>query len=639
MLSNEYMTAIKGQTRQFVLKVVIDGKEITGITNCEIKDTFNADENLSLGGACSKRLTLEFYNPSKEKTFDKIVVTSGLVLEDGSVEFVEMGVFYTENVKSRNEWASVRIIAYDAMLKLHKPYKPTVSLPTTDTLIIQDICNQTGVEFVGTTLDCEIKQIFADTMRNTIGYMAGLQGFSSYITIDDKLDFKFNIEPVKWGEVNKKWNELEEISWVNLMRRSDTKDDAKDFVITPKLQYLDGFLKNSEEIIRINSVTSGTEEDIYTYGTGKGISFENPYITPEQVNKIGERLVGYEYLPCEIKWRGNPTIRSGTAVTAIDRAGKEYNVLICNQTLKLTGGFSCVFTSLHFGDVIVFDNLSPMETKLRRSYTKLHTAIVEASELINGAKGGIFQVTDSDDDGVNDGWILAEKPNIDNNTKCIVGNYEGIGLSKNGGATYENAITHNGIVANSITAGQIIGGNVVFDLETGKLRSISNDGSSMVELGGETGYSIYKKSNGNWQKSGGITPNGRTFTQSISNLEDSSWYAEMGVTGTGEQQGLTLTSATTPKYLQITESSGSVLFLDKNDTTRISLGTNGTILTDQNDKDRFYADNNITVLTDQNGNTRFYADSDETRLMFGNNTIGIDANGAFKIVNGVGVYI
>ena len=190
-----------------------------------------------------------------------------------------------------------------------------------------------------------------------------------------------------------------------------------------------------------------------------------------------------------------------------------------------------------------------------------------------------------------------------------------------------------------------------------------NGFKSTATVGGKTiitkansidGLSIYNGST----KVFGVDISGRVFTQSISNLEDSSWYATMGVLGT-EEQGLVLYSRTTPKYLQITESNGAVLFLDRNFKNRITLEVYGTrlhdssgvsrfyadndltILSDSSDTYRFYADNYTTLLKDSSGTNRFYADSNFTQLdspAGGAMAIGVDNGGPYYVKSGTKTY-
>lgn len=403
--------------------------------------------------------------------------------------------------------------------------------------------------------------------------------------------------------------------------------------ISNELQYMGGLKNISKKPFKINSITSGTETSQYTAGTGKGLTFANPYITANQVQEIYNRIVGYEYFPCEVTWRGNPSSESGDIVKVEDINNNEFKAFVCNSTISLGGGVSATVESIGTTDAIIqFDNITPTEKKV----IELQNSIRSQTELINGSNGGVFEIQDTNEDGVNDGWNLWTDGT---HTKGIVARPTGIGLTSNGGVTYENAITHEGINAETLYTGKITGGKVVFDLDEGTLEIRSNDGLLKTMLSGDYPLSTWKKEGATWKQTSGTTPSGRTFTQSISNLEDSSWFAEMGVTGTGEQQGLSLTSATCPKYLQITESSGAVIFLDKNGKDRLQFGEDATFLKDENGTDRFLANENGTYVYDANKKARFFADATDTALWFGNNAIGVDATGAYKVINGTAYYL
>lgn len=194
-----------------------------------------------------------------------------------------------------------------------------------------------------------------------------------------------------------------------------------------------------------------------------------------------------------------------------------------------------------------------------------------------------------------------------------------------GQITLSNTVSGHNTRLTTIEAGQITLTNTVNSKVgvgvnyKGVTIDATNGFTSTATVGGKTivtkansidGLLIYNGST----KVFGVDTSGRVFTQSISNLEDSSWYATMGVLGTNEQ-GLVLYSSTTPKYLQITESNGGVLFLDRNLKTRITLGANITSLHDINNTLRFYADGISTQLMDSSGTQRFYAGSNSTILI------------------------
>ena len=72
--------------------------------------------------------------------------------------------------------------------------------------------------------------------------------------------------------------------------------------------------------------------------------------------------------------------------------------------------------------------------------------VLESVTFINGTEGGIFRPIDSNGDGINDGFILADRTDavLPPDAKCMVFNFEGIGFSQDGGETYSVALRHDG---------------------------------------------------------------------------------------------------------------------------------------------------------------------------------------------------
>lgn len=303
-----------------------------------------------------------------------------------------------------------------------------------------------------------IDTIYEGTVAETLGYMAGLVGKNAIFNSDNKLVFRWYSADTRFGS---RWQDLLNIAWQDLDGTWAT--ELVDIVnFDRSFQHQDGLSLN-EGTFTINSITSGTADTVYTAGSGKGISFENPYITQELVDSI------YANLPQDYKTFyvgtintfGMPCAEVGDIVYAQMKDGEKRVIYISNNSWNLSGGCSCITSSVGVPNAeIEFSTESPSEKKLNKVRTALQGAITKATELINGARGGIFRVTDSNDDGVNDGWILSESETLTPTTKCIVANYEGIGLSSDGGQTMSDvAITHEGIVADAITSGQLtVGG-------------------------------------------------------------------------------------------------------------------------------------------------------------------------------------
>lgn len=80
---------------------------------------------------------------------------------------------------------------------------------------------------------------------------------------------------------------------------------------------------------------------------------------------------------------------------------------------------------------------------------KLESVIRDATELLNGANGGVFEILDENHDGINDAWIIKSYDELE----YIKATRSGIGLTEDGGKSYRTAMTAKGINADVINTG------------------------------------------------------------------------------------------------------------------------------------------------------------------------------------------
>lgn len=224
LVSEQYKTTIQDNARTFELKAIFGNVEVDGnhLINIDIEDSFNSDNNiLGIGNAVSKKATIKMFNVENiPYSITPIKIKSGLKLPDESIEWVDLGTYYPAEVTTDNDYKTLTIEAYDYISKLNKPYNPTITFPSTDTDIINDICMQNGLEFIGESLGFEVVKIYENTERETLGYMAGLQGMNVYITRDNKLDFRWYLMPRKWESLDgkKTWQEISNNTWAEISR-------------------------------------------------------------------------------------------------------------------------------------------------------------------------------------------------------------------------------------------------------------------------------------------------------------------------------------------------------------------------------------------------------------------------------------
>lgn len=153
LLNRETLNAFNDDSREIYVKAVfnneytIDGDYIKSFT---ITDSIGNTDALTLGNACSNKLELDMFVPENFTglTAAKIEMYIGIEV-NGSISYVPLGVFFADNVKSTDNFKSVKITAFDAMLKVNNlgnTYRCGLSDNyVAPTAIIKDIASQAGI--------------------------------------------------------------------------------------------------------------------------------------------------------------------------------------------------------------------------------------------------------------------------------------------------------------------------------------------------------------------------------------------------------------------------------------------------------------------------------------------------------------
>lgn len=415
-----------------------------GIISLHISQQMNGNgSGLVMGCCCAACADAEFYNPDKTFVYEgkTLFVECGIQLEGGSFYYIPLGYYKTEKPESDDDYYTVKIKCYDAVNAMTGKWQSALSFPSATAYdILFEAASKYGVGIVisSSIMRTKLRNRYVTaeeaailgqyTDREVIGILAGLVGCNARINTVGKL-------AIGWysGSVS----------------------------IPAELQWQNGFKKTQEAAFTISSVTSGSDDNVFTAGTGSGISFVNPIITEDEITAIYGEISDYEFQPCECEWRGNPCVEVGDMAVVTDRKGKTYSVYIAAQELDLTGGLSST-VSCPAGDAEVsFDTVDERtRSALNKQRTTLQEAIIAASNAINGALGGYLKIGDSDGDGNPDYMLITENANGEAvsgsaTNGYIMFNKAGIGLSVDGGKTYRTAITFNGINADCITTGKL----------------------------------------------------------------------------------------------------------------------------------------------------------------------------------------
>lgn len=486
-VSEEYAKKIISDNRAFSLRLTFSpSTELTGTTiqDISLDEIVISGDSLTMGCACSNKITINLINPPTDIDYDGATFTAevGLLLNDRPItyEYVPLGKFYATDPDTNNDFKNLKLTAYDGFCKMTDKYIPTVPEETTLQAVYNDLREQLyancGIVLKERTLPAYSIPLFPFldiTYTQAIAYVAGcLGGFARF----DRL-----------GEL--------EISWF----------EDKGQEISRQMQYMNGFKRTLNKSVIVTSLSTGTEENLIVKGdgaTGLQINFENPYITNNMADDIYNRINRFSYTPCSVQWRGNPAIQAGDIVKVYDKDGFPHTVLVMSQSIKIGGGCNAKIDCKGSGETknTFSSNFEPIGQKLERLNVKLEKAILGATEAITGNKGGVVVLHDTNNDGKPDELLIMDVEDIKLATKVWRWNKAGLGYAYNPAGNaylgpYKTAITADGqINADFITTGSLSAERISVDTYNGMgiLTDYIRFGEGYIELG-ETDNAIKLK--------------------------------------------------------------------------------------------------------------------------------------------------
>lgn len=270
--TDEFNKKILSDERQLKLRAAFkytmadEGTVLTGedsIKELELEEIVNSDDVITMGSACSSKLTIKLINAPVSIDYDRAIIQAeaGLVLDDGEVEYIPLGIFYVNEVKNDNNYGDITITAYDSMCLFEKEYATTISsFPVSLEVLAEEVASLAGVKIKEDTVFPEYTVSFAPqeaTLRDMVCYIAGFMGGFARFDRNNELEF----------------------SWYK----------ESGIHISPEDQYLNEFVKTLDSDITVTGIISGSEEKTYSRGTGANgviINFENPYINQKAVDDI-----------------------------------------------------------------------------------------------------------------------------------------------------------------------------------------------------------------------------------------------------------------------------------------------------------------------------------------------------------------
>lgn len=494
-VSDAFHAAFADYGREIMAKVIFNGQtELDGNYVQEITATpaFDSSDGISVGSACSGRCKISIYKPDEPLRLSggyfvpyigiytgggdtsavagvavagKAVVGTSGGSADG-VEYVPLGRYYIPADGVENLAYGWEITGYDQMASLTEQYTPQIEFPATPDAMLTDLCAQSGLTPPTVTFpDMTIESLFDGTIRQQLGWLAGLCGQSAHFDRDGNLVFKWYAKTT--------------------------------FRVGREQQYMSGLTRTADGLYTVSSLTTGTENEPITSGTGLGITSTNPYMN-QAVADLIQPEVEISFQPCDVKWRCDPSVEVGDVIQIEGDTGEWLDVCVMEQEIHLYGGLSSTMHSYATQDAD-YAMESPTEQRIKRAYDGLTKAMQNATQKIIGANGGYYELT-LDDQGFPVGWTLRDTPTITPNTRMWIMSTGGLGFSKDGGSTISGvALTMDGeINANVITAGQMsaervsVNGQTLSDFIDA---SIDDDGHPVLRIGSSASEIVLKEYN------------------------------------------------------------------------------------------------------------------------------------------------
>lgn len=187
------------------VRISFNGTQTVGkenIISAKLQETL-ADQNITIGSAYSQSFEFKMRMPDVPIPLTGAYFTAEASFDE--TNWAKLGKFYINAVSTTDNYKTVSITATDRMALLTDTYTPTINFPTTPQEILADIANRYTLEIDAkiTCADVAITQLYEGTVRDYIGWIAGLSGANARFDREGKLTFTWYHQIVEiYGDVN-----------------------------------------------------------------------------------------------------------------------------------------------------------------------------------------------------------------------------------------------------------------------------------------------------------------------------------------------------------------------------------------------------------------------------------------------------
>lgn len=193
-VSNAFSKAINADSRSVLYRVTLAGAIVadqTRIPKMVINESVGGTAGVAIGTANSSTLTLTLRKADTINYSNMLVEPeSGLVLPDGSIEWLPLGKFWVTDFQTSNDYETVSLSCADGMYHLTDEYVSELTYPTDIKNVVNEVCAKAGVVFVSSLPKLELRRKPEGmTYREVVGYLAGCCGKNARFNRLGQLEF------------------------------------------------------------------------------------------------------------------------------------------------------------------------------------------------------------------------------------------------------------------------------------------------------------------------------------------------------------------------------------------------------------------------------------------------------------------
>lgn len=251
------------------------------IKSFQLQEVIFPDE-LTFGAACSRRFHFELETAENIPLSAEIRPYIGFGEYSEEAELCPLGVFYISKRYRRRSHYSVT--CYDRMYRLEDDYESELSFPADSNDVLNEICERYGLEFDGSFGSYTCGKCPSDeTVRNVLGYLAGLEGANALFDRYGRLCFR--------------------------------KLTDSGFFITRK-NYVSLDLKQDPMTVEKIEIDDG--DSVFEKGEGTKLGtyrFYDPFASERTALLIYNMMSGFTYYGLELDMQGLPFLEAGDIVT------------------------------------------------------------------------------------------------------------------------------------------------------------------------------------------------------------------------------------------------------------------------------------------------------------------------------------